>query len=120
MTDSQMSLFHMEPAPQHLRMPRARARDADPVTSHEAAETEGLGEQARTVLEAVTRWPGRTAVELAELIAFTRKPRQTAEQWRHPVSRRTADLAGKGLIRRGEIRECRLKMRRMVTWWPVP
>jgi len=89
-----------------------RARNADPSTSHLAAErikkSGALGHQQAAVLAAVRQFPGMTSVELAHL----------AKMDRYAVSRRTAELAGVK-IRRGPPRACSVKGSQMVTWFPL-
>ena len=90
--------------------PRARRRD--PETSHLAAErikaSGALGKQQQAVLEAVRKWPGSTAVEIARLGQIDR----------YAVSRRTAELAGVK-IRKGQSRTCTVNGTPMTTWWPM-
>ena len=87
-----------------------RARNTDPGTSHLAAErikTSGaLGKQQQAVLEAVRKWPGKTAVELAHLANINR----------YAVSRRTAELSPVH-IRRGPPRNCTVNGRPQTTWF---
>lgn len=90
-----------------------RARRSDPATSHIAAErmreSGALGKQTAAVLEAVRRWPGSTAVEIA----------QRAEIDRHAVSRRLPELAKLVQIRRGPPRACSVNGNPQTTWFPV-
>lgn len=90
-------------------LPRARA--TDPETSHVAAarvKASGhLRESQQAVLEAVRRWPGRTAPELGELLAGTpvRGKSRPAGWWRYEISRRAPELVPMHLSR-GRAREC--------------
>lgn len=48
----------------------ARARNTDPESSHEAAESfekVAAGQQRQQVIDAVYKWPGKTSKELAAL-----------------------------------------------------
>lgn len=93
-------------------VPRGLSRRTDPETSRIAAArlvaSGALGRQAQAVLDAVTRWPGSTAVELAG----------HAEIDRHAVSRRLPELQRRGQVRRGQPRDCRVNGRPQSTWWP--
>lgn len=86
------------------------ARKTDPSTSHDAArehkESGNADRSAAKVLDAVNRFPGLTAVELAERAGLDR----------YEVSRRLSDLRGKQLVRNGEERPCAIKGSRMTTW----
>ena len=92
--------------------PQARARRTDPLSSHlAAAEVEDTGtasDQRAIVLQAVKDGPGRTAGELA-----SRLPIDSVQ-----TTRRLSDLCDAGKIRRGNTRECTIKGRQMLTWWP--
>lgn len=87
--------------------PRELARAHDPETSHEAArymvETGRLGEQQTQTLEAVERWPARTANELGHLCS-------------QDVHRRLPELETKGKVRREGPRTCDITGRRAATW----
>jgi DNA-binding MarR family transcriptional regulator len=88
-------------------------RRHDPPTSRIAAErlvaSGALGRQAAAVLEAVKRWPGSTAVEIA----------QRGRIDRYAVSRRLPELQRKGQVRRGPPRDCTVNGRPQSTWRPV-
>lgn len=90
------------------------AANADPVTSHEAAERHtasgARGRHCRLVLTLVQENPGATAVELYAV---------QQELERHEVSRRLADLRNAGLVCQGEPRACTVRGTRMVTWYAV-
>lgn len=89
------------------------ARRRDPSTSHAAAESlvasGRLREQQRQVLDALTRWPGSTAVELATNSGLDR----------YLVSRRLPELATLGLARRMAPRACRVKGSAQTVWRPT-
>lgn len=91
-------------------LPRARA--TDPETSHQAAEairrSGKLTRQQAAVPEAVRRFPGSTAVELA----------RKAELDRYAVSRRLPELQPVH-VRRGPPRECTINGNPQSTWHPV-
>ena len=93
-----------------MTFPQA-SRNTDPDTSHQAeAELTATGKrqkQCDAVLEAVTAYPGATAVELSKWSGIDR----------YAVSRRTADLEYKQLIRKGLKRTCTINKRLMVTWY---
>ena len=89
----------------------ARARTTDPASSHLAAadvEASGAGaRQARAVLAAVARWPGRTAREISDSTGLDR----------YAVSRRLPELEEAGEVRRGAMRRCQVGGRQSLTWW---
>ena len=93
-------------------MPRL-ARRSDPATSHTAGErlreSGKLRAQQQQVLDALTRWPGSTAVELATSSGLDR----------YLVSRRLPELARDGLARRMAPRVCRVNGTAQTTWHPV-
>jgi len=95
------SLFH----------PHARARNADPDTSHIAAakvDSSGDGEAQRLAcLHAVSRYPGYTAAEIARAIGLER----------HIPSRRLPELRDGGYVVNGEKRKCRETGNLSMTWW---
>lgn len=97
-------------------LPQAAA-NADPDTSHEAAERMTVSgrrqRHAALVLDLVRRFPGSTSVELHQA--------QSGESRldRHEVSRRLADLKAMGLVRQGDKRTCRIRGTNMVTWFVV-
>jgi hypothetical protein len=86
------------------------AADADPGTSHEAAdELDGSGARARQmaeVLKALRRHPGSTSRELGEASGLDR----------YLCARRLPDLRAAGLARQGPARACRVGGRAAVTW----
>lgn len=59
-------------------------------------------------LEAVIAHPGKTAAEIAVMTGLER----------HAPSRRLPDLRRAGLVRMGDQRQCSVKNRLSVTWWP--
>ena len=101
----QADLFSMPPTPR-------LSRRNDPATSHTAAErlraSGKLNAQRQRVLDAPTRWPGSTAVELASHSGLDR----------YAVSRRLPDLAQAGLVRRMAPRVCRVNGSAQTTRWP--
>jgi predicted transcriptional regulator len=93
--------------------PPRLARRRDPSTSHTAAarlrESGKLRAQQQQVLDALIRWPGSTAVELATASGIDR----------YVVSRRLPELATPGLVRRHTPRLCRVNGTPQTTWFPV-
>ena len=87
-----------------------RARRSDPETSHLAAERirPKLRKQQQAVLDALARWPGSTAVELAHETGLDR----------YLVSRRLPELVPV-YVRRGRPRECTVAHTAQSTWYPV-
>ena len=95
-----------------------RSRCDDPETSHQAAEAvrPALRERQKVVLAAVTRWPGLTACELAELIDHHLDLGGIGyHKWRLEVSRRAAELRGPWL-KNGPARQCEVAKTRQMTW----
>lgn len=92
----------------------ARARVADPLSSARAAremnDSGATATQAGWFLDAVTRWPGRTASELAEASG--------GRFDRVQANRRLADLDKKQLIRKSESRVSAVTGRLECTWSP--
>jgi hypothetical protein len=91
------------------------AANADPTTSHDAADRHTAsgrrGAHCDRVLALVRAHPGSTSVELYEA--------QEGEGLdRHEVSRRLSDLMHAGKVRQGHKRPCRVKGVEMVTWHP--
>ena len=86
-----------------------RARRSDPITSHLAAESvrPKLRDQQQRVLDALTRWPGSTAVELATSSGLDR----------YLVSRRLPELVPQ-YARRGKPRACTVAGTPQTTWYP--
>jgi hypothetical protein len=86
--------------------PRPRARRADPLSSHAAAdelERSGRAEaQRRQVLAVLRRWPGSTSAELAALGGLDR----------HMVARRLPELYRAGYAERVSAGRACLR------WWP--
>jgi len=87
-----------------------RSRRSDPATSHLAAErVKGkLRAQQQQVLDALTRWPGSTAVEIATHSGLDR----------YVVSRRLPELVPLH-ARRGRPRDCTVAGTAQTTWHPV-
>jgi hypothetical protein len=87
-----------------------RARRSDPETSHIAAERvrPKLRKQQQAVLDALARWPGSTAVELAHETGLDR----------YLVSRRLPELVPVW-VRRGKPRACTVAGTAQGTWYPV-
>lgn len=98
----------MQPIQADMFAPMQRRHD--PPTSRISAErlvaSGAHGRQQQAVLEAVTRWPGSTAVELAERAGLDR----------YAVSRRLPELQRTGQVRRGPPRDCRVNGRPQCTW----
>ena len=88
-----------------------RARNSDPAPSHAAAErlkkSGRLRAQQQTVLDALTRWPGSTAVELAKASGIDR----------YVVSRRLPELVPLW-VHRGRPRVCTVAGTAQTTWYP--
>ena len=88
------------------------ARNSDPAPSHIAAEklraSGKLRAQQQRVLDALTRWPGSTAVELATSSGIDR----------YTVSRRLPELVPLW-ARRGRPRACTVAGTIQGTWYPV-
>lgn len=93
-----------------------RSRRSDPTTSHAAAaHVERTGQAAAqcvVVLDAVRRWPGRTACELAENIKAICRLKVD----RYIVGRRLPELRELGAIRNGPARQCKATGRSALTW----
>ncbi len=91
----------------------ARARSADPDTSHSAAfHVEATGKadtQRRICLEEVMRNPGQTAAEIAV----------ACDLERHIPSRRLPELRDAGMIQNRETRLCSVMKRVSMTWYLV-
>jgi hypothetical protein len=87
-----------------------RARRSDPETSHLAAERirPKLRAQQQAVLDALTRWPGSTAVELAKVSGLDR----------YLVSRRLPELVPMH-AKRGTARTCTVAGTPQTTWRPL-
>lgn len=102
-----------------------RARKTDPKTSHDIGEhirrTGQLRESQRAVLEAVRRWPGKTACELGALLDGTpiRNLNRTSTWWRFEVSRRAPELRAALLVKHGKPRECTVAGTPQTTWLPA-
>lgn len=102
-----------------------RARATDPESSHEAADrikrTGRLSLHQRQALEAVRKWPGRTAAELAEngrrYNAGNGRPRFLTD--RYELSRRLPELAPVHAVQSEGKRPCKVLGSNCVTWAPV-
>ncbi len=99
--------MHLQPL---TDTPRSRA--TDPETSHQSAEEVKASGRLRTqqllALDAVQRYPGHTAVELANLIGMDR----------YAMSRRLPELIPVH-VRRGKPRPCMINGRPQATWYPI-
>lgn len=98
-----------------------RARTSDPATSHEAAaaiESSGLAAmQLDRTADAVTRHPGHTTAELAQLIAATTgEDEGTVRHW---LGRRMSEAARLGRIVGAGRRTCAVTGRTATLWAPV-
>jgi hypothetical protein len=91
---------------------QARARGADPATSHEAAirvERKGKAASQREQLASEVRlYPGLTAAEYARILGMER----------HVPSRRLPELREAGIVKNGWARECSVMKTSCMTWWP--
>ena len=89
-----------------------RSRRTDPETSHRAADrikaSGQLRKQQHAVLQALIRWPGSTAVELATNSGIDR----------YTVSRRLPELVPIH-AKRGKPRVCRVAGTPQTTWYAV-
>jgi len=122
MAQEQLHLFVKTPAvplpapdpPQSIPVPGARSGRSDPVSSvlaaEEFAKSGNLAKHQAIVLAGIQKTPGGTGAEIAEAV-----PELTELQ----TLRRLSELADAGLIRRGELRCCRIKGRRCISWWPM-
>jgi hypothetical protein len=92
----------------------ALAAARDPATSHEAAAMvrAQANDQAWRVAALVGMYPGCTSLELANRSTDASLDRST-------IAKRLPVAEGKGLVRRGEPRECRQSGFRALTWFPV-
>ena len=88
----------------------ALARTTDPATAKAAAHyaADKLGQDQVRAAEAVRLYPGKTAVELAQLVGDG-DPRR--------INRRLGEIDGKQ-VRRGDARRCAITQRAAATWWP--
>lgn len=109
----QPSLFDDPPLPAHCD--HKRARDSDPASSREAAESirSKADAQARRVAEFVRKWPGRTSLELAALVAA-----QAPEYDRYVLARRLPEAERDGTVKRGNPKLCDVSRHKALTWWP--
>lgn len=90
------------------------AANADPGTSHAAAAKvrAKADDQAARVAALVKAHPGCTSLEMAN--------RSTdAELDRFTIARRLSVAETRGLVRRGDARDCRQSGHKALTWWPV-
>lgn len=91
----------------------AHTRHNNPSTSREAAEAierSGIAAAHRAqCLQAVLLHPGMTAAEIAAVVGLER----------HTPSRRLPELRDAGLVENREIRLCRTRGRRSMTWYPI-
>lgn len=84
------------------------ARTLHPETSHKAAEEVAgtLAEKHRATVLRVRAFPGLTASEYDNGGARV-------------YGKRLPECAAAGLIKRGEVRACRVTGRMATTWWPA-
>jgi hypothetical protein len=91
----------------------ARARTADPETSHEAAaqvEASGVANDQRSrCLTEVRRLPGQTCGEIASHIGLDR----------HATGKRLPELRDAGLVKNGGTRICLEQGSRQMVWEPT-
>jgi hypothetical protein len=96
-----------------------RARNTDPESSHVAAakikSSGALSRQQQIALEMVTRFPGHTSAELADI--YAKEHGQYFSEWRIRFARRLPELAGVQ-VRKGGSRMCRKQRSLAITWWP--
>ena len=93
------------------------SRTTDPASSHMAEAEINKGKRQSDcdyILSWVRNYPGETALELNGHAYHSRNIN------RYTFSRRLPDLEKRGLVRKGEIRKCRVGGRASVVWWPVP
>lgn len=94
-------------------MSQANARRTDPITSHEAAlraERNDAKTQRRLCYEALLACPGMTSAEVAQKTGLDR----------YQAARRLPDLREDDLARNGEMRVCKVKRTRAITWYATP
>ena len=91
---------------------KALARRTDPETSKQAAQEilRSIRGMRKRAVDAVARWPGRTASELSDLLG-DRDVRK--------VGRRLGECSRKNLIRRGRARACKVTGCHAATWYPI-
>jgi hypothetical protein len=99
-----------------------RAANADPETSHEAAEyiadSGALKAQQDLVIGYVHQFPGRTSAELA--LEHAKATCGTWKEHRHMFGRRLPEVAVDVLhVKRGPKRKCAVTGRNAITWWPA-
>jgi len=89
------------------------ARTSDPITSHETADwitRSGIrSAQCQRVYDALRAHPGRTSAELARWMGCDR----------YIPGRRLPELRREGLAAQGIKRNCHVKGRASMTWWPL-
>lgn len=101
-----------------------RSRRDDPETSHLAAdEIKASGRLARQqafVLESVRRFPGCTAIELAQKMSDYDDSPEGVLGWRffHDWTRRRLPELAPHKVTKGPIRKCTKSGRNAITWWP--
>jgi hypothetical protein len=112
-------MSHLAPQPLLPGIEPARtpiARQADPVTSKEAARAITASgkrdDQLRQVEALVKAYPGRTSLELAQ---------HTTSMDRYAIARRLPELEDEQKVHKGLPRESVIggrSMKKAVTWWP--
>lgn len=99
---------------QYGRVPIARASRSDPSSSHAAAglmnDSGAAMAHAEIVMALVRDNPGLTAVELHGI--------DGSGLDRVEIGRRLDSLVKVGRVRKGEVRQCRIRWTPMLTWWP--
>jgi CRP-like cAMP-binding protein len=89
------------------------AHAGDPISSYRAGHrilmSGRLRGQMQMVLKAVQQNPGRTSAELAMILNMDR----------HQPARRLANLARRGLIRRGSLKMCKVCQTLCLSWYPA-
>lgn len=96
-------------------------RSDDPASSRQSAARHVRGGSNRTqkqiVLEAVERWPGKTAAELTERIIMREAWQgMRAARAYHMVCRRLPDLRRDGQLVSGPVRKCSVNPGNAQTW----
>ena len=94
---------------------RYLARNTDPEPSHEAAEaivhSGSLSWMREQLVKMVNEYPGKTASELQEKFEYLGNH---GHLWK-----RVKQCVDAGLIRKGEVRECKVTDHDAATLWPV-
>lgn len=96
------------------------ARDLDPVSSHLAADELQRSGRRRTqrmmVLGMIQHLPGSTAGEIAKSYAMDAVHQ---ERLFYMIERRVSELVLAKVVRRGDVRRCKVRGNPAVTLWPM-